>query len=63
MVVKIGPYTDIPPILKFLRIRFSADTGYVVKALCYKPEGCGIEIRWAKRIFLNVPNPSSLTRF
>jgi hypothetical protein len=27
----------------------------VVKALGYKPEGCGLEIRWGE--ILNLPNP------
>jgi hypothetical protein len=33
----------------------------VVKALCYKPEGRGVETR-GEHIFFNLPNPSGLTR-
>jgi hypothetical protein len=32
----------------------------VVKALCYKLEGCGFDTRWGD--FLNLPNPSGRTR-
>jgi hypothetical protein len=32
----------------------------VVKALCYKPEGRGFDIRWGE--FFNLPNPSGRTR-
>jgi hypothetical protein len=28
----------------------------VVKALCYKPEGCGLETRWGERISFNLPS-------
>jgi hypothetical protein len=31
----------------------------VVKALSYKPEGCGFDVRWGE--FLNLPNPSGRT--
>jgi hypothetical protein len=34
----------------------------VVMALCHKPEGRGLESRWSKWIFLNLPNPSGRTR-
>jgi hypothetical protein len=37
----------------------SACGSVVVKALCYKPEGRGIDTRWGD--FLNVPNPSYRT--
>jgi hypothetical protein len=33
---------------------------YMVKTLCYKPEGRGFDTRWGE--FLNVPNPSGRTR-
>jgi hypothetical protein len=32
----------------------------VVKALGYKPEGCGLETQWGE--ILNLPNPSGRTR-
>jgi hypothetical protein len=32
----------------------------VVKALCYKLEGCGFDTQWGE--FLNLPNPSGRTR-
>jgi hypothetical protein len=35
----------------------------VVKAVCYKQEGCGLETQWGGRIsFFNLPNPSCSTR-
>jgi hypothetical protein len=30
----------------------------MIEALCYKPEGLGLDSRWGHRIF-NLPNPSS----
>jgi hypothetical protein len=40
--------------------RGGARGSVVVKALRYKPEGRGFDTRWGE--FLNLPNPSGLTR-
>jgi hypothetical protein len=47
---------NIPIVYKFIGARGSV----VVKALCYKSESRGFDSRWAE--FLNLPNPSCLTR-
>jgi hypothetical protein len=62
-------FIDRPPLWSsgqssWLQIRRSGSipgtTSVVVKALCYKPEGCKCNSRWGE--FLNLPNPSSRTR-
>jgi hypothetical protein len=53
--------------LKFIRehsdysnARMGARGSVVVQALCYKPEGRGLDTRWGE--FFNVPNPSGRIR-
>jgi hypothetical protein len=46
-----------------LKIRFvRGERVVVVTALCYKPENCGFETRWAEWLCFNLPNPSGCTR-
>jgi hypothetical protein len=47
-------------IYKCNRFFIGARGSVVVEALCYKPEGRGIDTRWGE--FLNLPNPSVRTR-
>jgi hypothetical protein len=43
-----------------LYLLFGTRGSLVVKALCYKPEGRGFDVRCG--VFLNLPNPSGRTR-
>jgi hypothetical protein len=43
-----------------INVALRARDSVVVKALCYKPEGRGLDSRWGD--FLNLPNPSARIR-
>jgi hypothetical protein len=53
-------YTEIDSISGRLCFIDGARGSVVVKALCYKSEGREFDTRWCE--FLNLPNPSGLTR-
>jgi hypothetical protein len=39
-----------------VKYKYIMSGSVMVKALCYKPEGCGFHTQWGE--FLNLPNPS-----
>jgi hypothetical protein len=53
-------FSDFCRVISILILNSTARGSVVVKALCYKPEGCGFDTR--RGGFLNLPNPSDRAR-